>query len=713
MTAQANPIYALLIGIDNYNPNRMYKSLQGCVRDINLVDSYLQTAVQPQRTWKLTSANPDAADSTAPATDSLPTYANIVAAFQEVTATANPGEIVYIHYAGHGGRATTVYADLKGEGQNDEGIVPMDIGDLDGRYLRDVEMATLLKRMTDKGLVVTVVLDSCHSGGATRGDSQVRSSEAGVDTAARSADSLVADRSELVANWQQLTQGNATSAAGLPEARDYVLLAACRPNEYAYEYAVEGKDRHGALTYWMINTLTSSASSGQPLNYKLLYDRVQAQIQSKFPQQLPMILGESTRLVFGREQWSTPYTVAVMSIDPAKTQVTLNAGLAQGLSRGTQFAIYPLNTTEFTDPQRVAIVEVTKIEAAGAVAKILSSSEGGLELKAPIEPGAPAVMTTAPVELIRRVRLFDQKQAGDQEDQLPPEWVEQQTAALAAVRQALAGNGWLTEVQGNDQESHYQVAVGRSGEYEICIATPINNLRPALKIDDPEAAQTVVQRLVHLAKYQAVQGLNNPGSKLSAGLEVQMLTNDEQPFPDPQAITVQAGEVVCLRLTNRGLQPLKVAVLDLDPTWAISQLPLQGIEAPFYNLDAGETQDLRLSFAVPEGLEYQKAKEILKVFAIQKGLADFRWLTLPSLDQQLQSRGNDLNAGLQQIAAQSVTRGEAEGINPLNQLLATIGADLEQPPQISRAATVVLDPNQDWATKQIQIVIEQPGSGGQ
>jgi hypothetical protein len=34
-------IYALLIGIDYYLPNRLYKNLKGAVRDINLVASYL------------------------------------------------------------------------------------------------------------------------------------------------------------------------------------------------------------------------------------------------------------------------------------------------------------------------------------------------------------------------------------------------------------------------------------------------------------------------------------------------------------------------------------------------------------------------------------------------------------------------------------------------------------------------------------------------
>ncbi|MCY7322622.1 MAG: caspase family protein, partial [Phormidesmis sp. CAN_BIN36] len=367
-------LHALLIGIDYYKPNYLYKSLRGSVRDISLVETFLQQTlkVPSDRIRKLISAHEEdtALLDTISAQEPKPTYENIINAFSDITAIAQPGEQVYIHYSGHGGRATTVYS-FKQE-QNDEAIVPMDIGDTEeGRYLRDVEMTTLLKRMTDKGLVVTMILDSCNSGGATRGDAEIRSAGE-TDTAQRSAQSLVAEPDELEHNWLGLTRNRATSAAGL-SARDYVLLAACRPNEYAYEYAVNGgKERHGALTYWMIDTLTSVATSGQPLTYKLLHDRVNAQIQSKFSQQIPMILGESDRLVFGSDVWSTPFTVSVIKVI-SETQVTLNAGQAQGLSKGTRFSIYPFKTTDFTDKERqVAIVEITKVNASESTARVLT-----------------------------------------------------------------------------------------------------------------------------------------------------------------------------------------------------------------------------------------------------------------------------------------------------------------------------------------------------
>ena len=564
-------------------------------------------------------------------------------------------------------------------------------------------MTTLLKRMTDKGLIVTVVLDSCHSGGATRGDAEIRSG-AQTDLLKRTSESLVATPEELERNWLEETHQQGIGAAGLPQARKYVLLAACRPNEYAYEYSVSGTSKYGACTYWMIDTLSSIAASGLPLTYKLLHDRVNAQIQSKFPQQTPMISGESDRLVFGSDRWSTPFTVNVIKVI-SETQITLNAGQAQGLSKGTRFSIYPLNTTDFTDQTRqVAIVELMRVDASESTARVLTPEEGGIEVKSKLEPGAPAILISAPVELMQRVRFTDHKIAGDQENELPSDLVDCQKETLDQVRQALAGNGWIVEEEAGEAAS-YQVAIDRQGNYEICKGMPIPNLRPLLSVSDPTAPQRVVNRLVHLAKYQAVQSLDNSSSKLAQVLEVQLLTEAKQPFLDPQNLTVKSDDVVCLRLSNKGSQPLKVAVLDLEPTWAVSQIAIDGIESPFFALDAGAEKEILLQLRVPDDAAYEKSMETLKIFSVQQGLADFRWLTLPALDEPPATRGAKFD---QELTTRSVTRGEAaEGINPLNGLLKMIGADLGKAPNVTRAANIVVDPKQEWVTKQVQIVVER------
>jgi hypothetical protein len=696
-------IYALLIGIDYYLPNRLYKSLKGAVRDINLVADYLLKTlnIPSEKMFKLTSPNPEVAE-TIETKDPEPTYENIVAKFQAITEIAQPGEQVYIHYSGHGGRTTTIYPELKGNDQLDEGIVPIDVGNESGRYLRDVELATLLKRMTDKGLIVTLVLDSCHSGEATRGDDVAIRGPGETDTALRDSESLVAQRQELIENWQALTDGipaSITPGQWLPQPRDYVLLAACRPSEYAYEYAVSGKERHGALTYWMIDTLTSSPSG---LTYKTLHDRVSAKIQSKFPQ-MPMLVGESDRFVFGVERRSLQYAVNVLEVieaevteadsEPKKVvkQVRLNAGMANGLGPGARFAIYAFGTTDFTQKNKqLAIVEIAKVGASDAWADVIEVLR-----EDKIDSGAQAVMLSAPVDLVRGVRLF-KKEVGEKDNELPQVIKDKEDDALSAVKEALAGNGWLKLADAQHKED-YLVAVNQLGEYEICVGTPIENLLPALKIQDSEAPQQVVQRLVHLAKYQAIQELSNQFSELTNQLEVELLTQPNwrpgmpkkpQSFTDPTNLVVKAGESTFLRIKNISPHVLNVTVLNLQANWAVSRLKIRNQESSFYPLNPNDVILEALNFELPDTERYNQARETLKVFATI-GKNDFRWLELPSLDEEIAPK------------AQLFDRDNS----PLGRLLAAVGADVGEPPFRSRPAVPIFDPSQEWTTKEIQIAI--------
>jgi hypothetical protein len=381
------------------------------------------------------------------------------------------------------------------------------------------------------------------------------------------------------------------------------------------------------------------------------------------------------------------------------------------LSKGTRFSIYPFNTTDFTDQSRqVAIAEITQIEASESTAKILAVTEGGIEVTTSLEPGAPAVMLSAPVGLVQRVRFFSEKIAGDQEQDLPTQLVETQQAALDRVRQALANNGWVVEVK-TGEAALFQVAIDREGNYEICQSgSPILNLHPSLSITDSLAPKRVCDRLIHLAKYQAVQSIDNASSKLAQAIAVEILKEDKTTFDDPQNPTVQAEEIIYLRLTNQGNQILKVAVLDLEPTWAVSQLAIAGMDSPFYNLEAGAQEDIPLRMTMPENVPHQQTKDTFKVFAVQKGLADFRWLTLPPLDEPPAARAAELEQAEQrQIITGNATRSmaQSETVNPLNHLLKMIGADLDQAPQITRAGVVVTDPKQEWVTKQISVTVRR------
>ncbi len=697
-------LLALLIGVDCYLPNRLpdggrYTSLGGCVRDINHVEEFLKQrlGLTEERILKLTASNGGQAEPSEPK-EEWPTYENMVAAFQKLTDMAQEGDQVYIHYSGHGGRAATAFPKLKGDQALDEALVPTDVGMEEPRYLRDVELAHLLKAMVAKGLLVTVVLDSCHSGGATRGEGgAVSRGITSIDTRPppQGWESLVATHDELAQTWQELSAGGTRAvkpAAGwLLEPKGYVLLAACRASESAYEYAFDGVNRNGALTYWMLDSLREL---GPGLSYKMLHDRILAKVHTQFERQTPQLQGEPDRAVFGSERVQPQYAVPVMKVE--KKRVLLNAGQAQGLRKGAQFAIYPHGTVDFSQvDQRLALVEITDLGAVDSWARITEQLRD-----APIEQGAQAVLLEpGAVRLQRSVRLTRQA-----EDVVPANI--DQAAALQAVEDALAasGQGWVLLAAGQ-KPADFQVAVNASGEYEIWDAAgaEVTNLRPVLRIDDAGAPAQVVQRLVHLTKYRNVLELRNNDtmSPLARKLKVELIGVQEEydpvdppepePFADPgQTPIIEVNQWTFLRVRNtmppgRPNDPsriLNVTVLDLSPDWGIQQIHPWGA-GYFEPLDPGQEIVLPLEASLPDG--YSEGVDVIKVFATL-GTANFRWLELPALDQPSRAAGE---RGLPQ--------------STLEQLLAAVVAEQPSVRNLNPAAF----PSKEWVTEQVEVRISR------
>lgn len=694
MVAHAIPnLYALLIGIDCYLPNRLldgsyYPSLAGCVRDITLVEEFLQSklGVREECILKLKASNTGATQPPEPP-DEWPTYEKMVAAFGKLADIAQPGDQIYIHYSGHGGRSPTKFPELKTNGL-DESLVPTDIGNSEARYLRDIELAHILKKMVDNELIVTIVLDSCHSGGATRKGAARGIGR--VDTTERPTQSLVASDEELIATWQswmQETTRNLKLGSGwLPEPKGYVLLAACRPSEYAYEYPFDGKGNSGALTYWLLDSLKQI---GARLTYKQIHDRILAKVHSQFKSQTPQLQGEASRVVFGSDHVQLQFAVNVIKVDLANQRVRLQTGQTQAVLKGTQFAIYPPGVTDFTQiNQRTAIVEITELGATSSWAKITSTLRS-----APIEQGSQAVfLDVGTIRLHRTVCLVSQ-------NILPP--TIDQNKALQEVEKALvrSGSGFVVLAEGYKAADYY-VAVNTHGEYEIWDSgeQPIANLRPALRIDESGAAFQLVQRVIHLTKYHNIQHLDNSDSMspLAGQMVVELLRAqpdyepgdrpNTQPFDDLGSTpTLKVGEWVFVRVRNASSHILNITVLGLQADWSISQVYPSSHDTDFWPFDPGEEKLLPLQASLPPGCT--EATDIIKAFATV-GSTSFRWLELPALDQP-------------PIKSANIQR---RPTSPLEELLKVLVIEEPEKRNLNPASY----PSREWVTQQVEVRIKHP-----
>jgi len=687
--------HALLIGINQYLPNLLpnglyYKSLLGCVQDVQRVEDFLRRDlhVPTENITRLTSSRPVEGTEPPEPRSQWPTYENIVNAFKRLTNAAQPGDQVFIHYSGHGGRAVTTdeFKDIKGESGVDEVVVPMDLGDSEGRYLRDTELHFLLQNMLQKNLYVTVALDSCHAGGATRGLLDPDHGGAAVrgvgvlDTFKRPTESLAASPQELREAWHAVPPPgtrNADVACGwLLEPRGYVLIAACRANEFANEVVFEGHEKNGALSYWLVDSLKQI---GPDYTYAMLHTRLLAKVHGQFAAQSPQLQGEGQRVVFGVTERPQPRSFPVITAEP-DGPVLINAGLAQGVEQGTQFGIYRTNEADFTDTEkRVAVVEVTETNPVTCQGKVVDQVDSTT-----IEVGYQAVRLEA-----GKIRLSGRVRVVAHEDQS-----EASLVTLRAVEDALKAPSGVVGAAENAETPDYLITV-KQDEFVICdvAGNPIPNLRPPVRVDDDDAVTRVIDRLTHLVKYTNVRELDNNDatSRISQKLIVEFVAAPPDfkpglPIP-PQSlatigpsITVTHGGWAFLRIRN-DYDPhvLNVTVLDLQSDWGISQIyPARA--GSYEPVDPGRELILPLHVTLPDG--YQAGTDIIKVFATID-TTSFRSLELPALDEP-ETRDRSLR----------------RSANALEAFLANF-----ESAQSARAAAVDVCATMEWAAHQVEIEI--------
>jgi len=91
-----------------------------------------------------------------------PTRKNILEAFDRIVEYSKSGDVVFIHYSGHGGRVRDTSGD-EADGY-DETLIPLDFKRA-GQILDDDLYKRLVTKIA-KGVTVVVLMDSCHSGTA-------------------------------------------------------------------------------------------------------------------------------------------------------------------------------------------------------------------------------------------------------------------------------------------------------------------------------------------------------------------------------------------------------------------------------------------------------------------------------------------------------------------------------------------------------------------
>ena len=488
--------------------------LNGCVNDIEMVENYLlqERGAKAESIFKLISqhADRDDWDTAGPVGDRKfwPTYSNIIDLFMQITKKARPGDLVYIHYAGHGGSTKpTLYPILKGKDQVDESLVPCDINTEEGQYIRDLEMAVYLGRMVKKNLIVTIILDSCHSSSATR------SAKPGYDTPravphvdatpgaipAFTEEEIVAEGISVPTDGQRSSYTEAEESFKLA-VKGYEMIAACRFDQTAKEVRMEDDfQKHGIFTYNFIKTLKES---GGAISHMAVFNRLLKLIDMKGKDQVPVFAGNGERLLFdSRSQEDIPSTVGVKDWekDGEDTYITLTVGRLQGTVVDAEFLLFPWNAVDYTPTPTTPRVFVTYVDEMFSKAKFINSLLSQDDIESVVYRAVPI---KSPVEPLKVYLMRAEIHSADNHDQEFKKLQELEAQLSGGASRdmdlpvTLVASGW---------DADYHIGVENS-RYVLRTTTGSNDVPHFPSID---RAPHFLAALGHLAKFRMVKNLEN------------------------------------------------------------------------------------------------------------------------------------------------------------------------------------------------------------
>lgn len=254
---------ALSIGIDDYQG---YGDLDGCVRDSELWTSALTRLGFEVRTLR----NRDA------------TRAGIHRAVGDLVAGARAGDVVALHYSGHGTQLPDLDGDESDDDGQDEALVPHD-GPSDGEYFIDDDIRELLSRL-DAEADFTFFADCCHSGTISR-------FSIGASSLGRVKTRYLRATPEMVERYRRARARGSrgpTVREGGEESMRHLLFAACKSSETAKE-----SDGHG----WFSKTATDILSRPEGmLTNRMMQNRLEQEFHrqgySKY-EQTPQLEGRA------------------------------------------------------------------------------------------------------------------------------------------------------------------------------------------------------------------------------------------------------------------------------------------------------------------------------------------------------------------------------------------------------------------------------------
>jgi hypothetical protein len=612
-------IFGLLVGINAYPGH----PLRGCLNDVRAMREYLEGRMTEPGRLQLDTL-----------LDHQATRAAIIERFRRHLGQAGEGDTALFFFAGHGSRERPPerYAAIEPDGWS-ETLMAFD--SVTGPHLADKELRVLIAEVAERGAHVLVILDSCHSGSASRALAEARPGATvpnitapnpeGVRSVAPlggqrafesywfAADSELANRLTERGDWSQLPH------------RPHVLLSACEDDQRAKECDAPDGGRRGIFSYYLTGLLPVLNAD---TNYHQLAIQLRASVRRIYGDQTPQVEGNLSLRLFGGLLPARPPRYSLRR-ERAGSWV-LEAGIVHGLLPNTELTVF--------DPKRPdePVARVRAVRVGG--------SESALEL---LDGALPHHWHAAEAQIswlpLRRYPVAVRAEGVDSTE-VEAELTE--SAYLKLLPDPVAG-GLEVRLAADGCQLRYSGSAPAS--------------RPLLELPGPVIdAEAVRRALEHIVRWETLAGLRNPQSPLAGKVEVRyyrwrstpagasseplldLLGPDAElrlPYAESMAEGPEQPRLV-VELVNQSDRPLYFSLLALGEDFSVAPIRHgdgrvgRGASAWIRKLDG-------IQLSVPERL-YQQGitqREDLFLLLLSERQIDLEPLTQGRLGQDFAARG--------------------------------------------------------------------------
>jgi hypothetical protein len=701
---------ALLIGINKY---QAVPKLQGSINDIETMRQILITR------WGFSEKY------IAVLKDEAASRTGILAALEQLVKETGPQDTVYFHFSGHGSQVEDLNGDEKDDGL-DETIVPQDGRAGDVRDITDDELDAVFARLRAKNAFI--VLDSCHSGTATRS----------LDIRTRSI-----PQDNRVDIYRKAEQASIKTRAVVPVVTSrYVVMTGAASHQEALDGPVDGR-YHGFFTFALARSLSSSGAGATPREIFGGVERELKRIQAHFgrssmpePQlEAPPELLEKT--LFGGTSAASPSQnsrLPWLEVQPGVGgQVTLVSGVLLGAGPGSMWTLYPPGEITFQPGRALAVATVTQTSGKDSIAKLQKT-----ESTIPKGARAVALLPAASGEKIP-IRILD----------VPED-------RRKHIEEILKKNITEIELVGQDKTARFLVDV-KGAELRLLAADGLEVVA-SFPTDDDQWGAGLALVVTRSANASELLTLDNPSSQLKVNVRV---VNAAAPKVSvgTRGIAVVAGNTKAAQYRIRRPKEARseknslqleisvsadsyLTIVDVDSEGGVNLLfPNNYQERSFVTdglVHAGET------ILIPDSLKAGNRAGFYWDYTPPKGTDTVRVFTSTDVQtaQMLRQRVQTLQTSASQTSGGGVkTRGVAASIGTIRQDFAKIatrgivtvydptshvpGSPIveqpessssvmpaspapvpELPPVPSSEAAVPTSPAADWAATSVTILVE-------